>query len=513
MASRSQSELAMNVANILDLKGYVWIEEIATWIEPLDNGTFSIVATEAMKRKMFTYLHKQLGEPFTEGKLQGIFRMAPMLQTLRKNRLHETHIAFKDGLLDCDTFEFETFPEMWDKAKTYKKGDTVRFGEDAENSAIKAQGFDDRYPKFSYTATKDTDDRPPSSSLTQWSRHRGTDKVAFVVLPMTYEEALAGTDKDAPHFHKFLNDMFVDHDGVTDPGLVDNITKMLGYVLMPHMKANKIFMLAGPSASNGKSTFLSIIKNVMPDGSYLEKKFKEFASSSGQNYGKADLIAKRLVICNEESSKDVDSGLLKEFSDGLSEIQFRRLYQEPGHFLPTFKIITAFNSAPEFDKVDKGLLRRMVYIPCLAQFDGSLSFSEVTKPIYDERQHILAFMVRQAKELHNRKWKFPEETKLMQDTKTEMLTEQNSTYEFLYGRYIALPKGSTEKGIPCSAIYADYEFMCKANGRQMPFSSRKFFSMAPIELLGGSYASNGVRYRKCKTVTPPVTDPTIQAFK
>lgn len=485
MPSEAASRLSLGFAYLLDLEGYVWIDEIATWVEPQENGTYIIVTSDMMKTKLFHWLHDQ-GEGFTDGKLAGIFKMVPLLQKLARKRLNESCIAFTDGLLNCTTFKFRPFYPDYDGNKTYINKDCVRFG------------------KYEYSAKREVSpNNPPSTSTTFWYRKSRMNELATSALPMTYAEALESSPDDCPNWLNFLDEIFVDEDGKTSEELVNVVSLMCGYILMPHLLSNKIFMLAGVTASNGKSTFLHIIKQILPEGSVIEKKFKEFASSSGPNWSKADLVAKKLVICNEESSRDVDSGLLKEFSDGMSEVEGRRLYQSPFQFRPTFTILTAFNSPPEFDKVDKGLLRRLVYIPCYAQFDGTKSVQEVVDPILAERNFILAWCIQNAKRLHEMKWKFPKESDIMERTKQEMLTEQNSVYEFVIGRYEPLPKTDETKGLTIMEIYEDYKSWCLDVGRVKPYAKRRFGQMATSDMLGKTKDSNGIRYRHCRRIYPP----------
>lgn len=484
--SKSQSHLAEGFARILDNQGTIFVEELGTWLVPNEDGTHSIVAYEKMKKTLYRYLLHEFGgdSGFSEASLTGTLRLMSVAQNLTRQRLDEDAIVFSDGWLNCDTFEFSPFPPAWETNKTYAKGDRVR------------------QDKYVYVASNDIQDsiKPPSSDSQSWTRNIEPEHVALVALPMTYAEAMAGTDADCPKWMKFLGEVFVDENRKSDPAMIEIVSLMCGYFLMPHLKAAKIFMLSGPTAQNGKSTFLSILKGFMPKGTVIEKKFKEFASNNGNNWGKIDLIGKKVVICNEESGKDVDSGLIKEMGDGLSDIQARRLYQQPIQFRPSFCIITAFNRPPEFDHVDSGLMRRLVYIPCLNVFDGTREVTEIVREVLAEKNAILAWAIRQAKKLHERKWRFPEETTQMKIAKDTMLTHQNSVLEFVTERF----RPSETSKISVHELYNEYVDWCHIVGRTKPYAKRNFGMIANDNYLGKTVDSNGIRYRCCERIPKPL---------
>jgi P4 family phage/plasmid primase-like protien len=481
MGGNPSSKIARTFAEKLDREGYLWVEEIGTWLYPNKDGTCSPAKENKMMKKCFSYMSGQReSEGFTESMLKGTFRMATMLQESNTERLNETHLVFEDGKLNCFTFEFRKFADVWGENTSYSEGDEVIF----EGREYTAQCH------IEPCAT------PPSANLTVWKPKNVYKELALLKIPMTYEEALNGKDDQCPKWIQFLNHVFVKEDKVTaSEELIDIVGLMCGYILMPHLLANKIFLLAGPTASNGKSTFLKIIKSVIPKGFVAELKFKEFASVSGQNYSKIQLPGKKLIICNEESSKGIDSGLLKEFSDGMSEIQARRLYHDPFSFRFNSTIIAAFNTPPEFDRVDSGVIRRLVYIPCFAEFDGSKHINSVVNPIMKEKKEILGWMVRQAKRLHSLNWIIDDSAEIMNNAKETLLIEQNSALTFTKKYY---EPNENAVGYPIIDIYNEYIAWCAKNGFKNPFSSRSFGQICHRNILGQSYSKSGERYRRCR---------------
>lgn len=472
---RSQNVVARDFArNQMDNAGAMWIYEINAAIVPKPEGHFEVLVENEFKKMVIKFMDK---DDYTIGHLNGVLELIPLMMKSSRNMLKETHLALSDGLLDCRNFDFTPFPEQWTEGKQYAKGDSVRYG--IANYEAKLDGPNPA--------------APPSSDLTEWAREFSHAKTALMHVPLTHSEVFDGAD-ECPKWLEFLSQIFVEEDGVTPcPELVKQIGLMCGYFLMPHLKANKIFFLSGPTANNGKSTFLQIIKSLMPDGSYEEKKFKEFASSKSQSYGRAELVGKKLVICNEESSRDIDSGALKEFADGMSTMEARRIYGHPFSFLPTFTIVAAFNTPPSFDNVDAGVIRRFLYFPCNAKFDGSKSVDEVIGPILEERMQILAWMLRQAKRLHDMKWLFPPETEMQKMMKADMLEDQNSIAAFARER-LEIGEGYRTE---VNALYAEYVAYCKDNGSK-PFSSRAFARRGTVDQIGEAFNSNGIRYRRAR---------------
>jgi P4 family phage/plasmid primase-like protien len=312
---------------------------------------------------------------------------------------------------------------------------------------------------------------------------------------------IAGKDIDSypepKKWIKFLNEVFVDDDGKPSGELIDLVSLMCGYVLMPHLKCNRIFMLAGPTASNGKSTFLKILSSLFPPQLVAHQRFRQFASSSGTNWHKAELPGKRLIVCNEESSKDVDASILKDMADGMGRISAERKYLQPFEFIFMAKIICAFNTPPMFDRVDAGVLRRFCFIPCLAQFDGNIQADDIVSDILTERDQILAWMLRQAKRLKAMNWRFPDGSKISQDAKQEMLLEQNSALEFCTEQYV---RDDAAEGISFNQIYDEYVAYAEMTKRK-PFSRISFGMIANRDVLGKSVAKNGLRLRLCRKKT------------
>ncbi len=482
MASVPSSVQSEAFAKELDKKSVVWVEEIGNWIAPHPtDGTYYVVDPHDIRSSLAEAMKSDTGG-FTEGKLKGTLAMVNMFQKKRRKRLNDTHLAFRDGKLDCSTFEFVPTPPPWEDEKTYEKGDAVT------------------YKNVIFSAKKANTQTNPVTGREIWGERERTKNLALISVPLTYRQAMDSTDSDCPRWIEFLSQIFVEEDTVTPSmELLDIISLMCGYVLMPHLKANRIFMLAGPTAANGKSTFLKIIDSILPEDSVAHQRFRQFASATGANWSKAELPGKRLVICNEESSKDVDASILKDMSDGMAKITAERKFMQPFEFYPTFKIICSFNTPPLFDRVDQGILRRFVFIPCLAQFTGKRHADDIIALILTERTQILAWMVRQAARLHSLNWMFPKGGELISNAKEEYLLEQNSVLDFCKGRYEPLPLTDSGKGIPVHDIYDEYFEFVKKSGRK-PFSRVNFGQIAHAGILGKSYSTNGKRYRKCKKI-------------
>lgn len=483
MSSEHSSVLAKRYAkNVLDLKGIAWIDEIGTWIKPCPGGYYKILSAKQIRDDLALHIDAAK-DGFSDGKLKSTVNLLEVFQSEKKERLNETHIAFSDGLLDSITFDFEPFGEKFSRDKAYKKGDKVTF------------------ETFEYVATENpASGKPPSANQEQWERLSNLDRLAMTSLPISYEEAMNGNNSNCPKLMRYLRDMFVGNDGITpDEDLIRNVSLMMGYLLIPHMLGNKIFFLAGPKAHNGKSTFLKFIMELFPKNLVIMKNLKDFASNSGNNYGRAELPGKRIVICAEESSRNVDASALKVFSDGMTTIEARRIYSPPFDFWPTFKILAAFNMPPEFDNVDEGSIRRFMYIPCNRDFDkGGPTPQQIVKDLMTERCQILAFMVRQANELRKMNWRFPDEEGIIEEAKNNFLITQNSVMSFCKENY--RPVKAPGRGIPIKDIYQHYVKYCEENN-YMPFGIRKFGIIAGPKMLGDSYASNSVRCRRAERIT------------
>lgn len=139
--------------------------------------------------------------------------------------------------------------------------------------------------------------------------------------------------------------------------------RLIGYSLTGDISEQIMMFLVG-GGSNGKSTFINIIKDIMGDygkqaksDTFIKKK------ESGANNDIARLVGSRFVsaIESEEGEKLADS-FVKQITGG-EPVLARFLRQEFFEFIPEFKVFFTTNHKPIIGGLDEGIWRRVKLIP------------------------------------------------------------------------------------------------------------------------------------------------------
>lgn len=156
---------------------------------------------------------------------------------------------------------------------------------------------------------------------------------------------------------------FLDQIFLGDKALVEYMQRLIGYSLTGDISEQIMMFLVG-GGSNGKSTFINIIKDIMGDygkqaksDTFIKKK------ESGANNDIARLVGSRFVsaIESEEGEKLADS-FVKQITGG-EPVLARFLRQEFFEFIPEFKVFFTTNHKPIIGGLDEGIWRRVKLIP------------------------------------------------------------------------------------------------------------------------------------------------------
>lgn len=133
--------------------------------------------------------------------------------------------------------------------------------------------------------------------------------------------------------------------------------------------AHKCLVLEG-TGSNGKSTFMNVLKHLAGDGNYSTLSLKDLSSE----YNRQTLDGKLFNISEETPSKSlIDSSLFKIVSSG-GEMMVRLPYKNPYNIRSRAKMIFACNEMPQTMDLSYGLFRRLLIIP----FDQVITKDTVT---------------------------------------------------------------------------------------------------------------------------------------
>ncbi|MED3392790.1 phage/plasmid primase, P4 family, partial [Bacillus thuringiensis] len=156
---------------------------------------------------------------------------------------------------------------------------------------------------------------------------------------------------------------FLDQIFLGDTELIEYMQRLIGYSLTGDISEQIMMFLVG-DGSNGKSTFINTIKDLMGEygkqaksDTFIKKK------ETGANNDIARLAGARFVsaIESEEGERLADS-FVKQITGG-EPVLARFLRQEYFEFVPDFKVFFTTNHKPIIGGLDEGIWRRVKLIP------------------------------------------------------------------------------------------------------------------------------------------------------
>ena len=289
------------------------------------------------------------------------------------------------------------------------------------------------------------------------------------------------TGKLFPHDPKYLSTFRINtpYDPKATSGILDKFLseifpsdalplaeELLGYLLLPTTKYQVCFVLIG-SGANGKSTFLSLVRNFIGDSNASSISLQELTEN---RFCCAELLGKVVNIY-----PDLPSGRLEE-SDifksivGGDWIKAERKYGQPFQFKNYARLLFACNSLPKSADKTAGFFRRWKVIPFPNNFQGQedrsllekLSTPEVFSALLNRA---LTGLVRLEK---NGGFSTPDTV----EHATEDFRKQNdSVFSFISDQIIKAP----DQSVPKEAVYAVYKnTWCPENGISHPELRKSF---------------------------------------
>lgn len=185
----------------------------------------------------------------------------------------------------------------------------------------------------------------------------------------------------ADKFHTFLYDI-----SCGEETLIATLEEVLGYCLTSSVKAGKLVVFLG-GGSNGKSTFLSVVKKLV-SGQYqsfplseLEKSFtRHFIRDALVNIiSEGDMSSKNVII--SDTIKNIITG-----EDTNGEVKGGKNYT----FQPRVKILLATNRLPSsVNSVTFGETRRILLLPFRQRFAGKTDNKFLLEELENELSGIL----------------------------------------------------------------------------------------------------------------------------
>lgn len=330
--------------------------------------------------------------------------------------------------------------------------------------------------------------------LQQHDRELRLSKISNVIFDETAE---------CPVWLQFLDQIFKG-----DAELIDYMQRLIGYSLTGDISEQSMYFLVG-GGSNGKSTFVNTIKNLMGDYG-LQTKSDTFIKKKdqGANNDIARLASARFVSAVEsEEGEKLQESLVKTITGG-EPILARFLRQEFFEFIPEFKVFFTTNHKPIIGGVDEGIWRRVKIIP----FTLNLKPHERDKKLEEKLSLEMSGILNWALE-GCLKWQQSglKEPKVVLDATGNYKAEMDILAPFLEERcYTDEPKNENVR-IEAKELYKVYGDWCYQSGERQ-IGNRSFYRMLETKGFGKTKGTGnksfltGITLNERKPVTKAVTE-------
>ena len=187
-------------------------------------------------------------------------------------------------------------------------------------------------------------------------------------VPFTHEHII--TNKIEwdynPNAYWDMTDEVLNNIACNDPAIRSLLEEMMGYCLFRRNELGKAFILTG-SGSNGKSTFLNMLKTMLGKRNLSVLDLKKL----GDRFSTVMLFGKLANIGDDISDEFVtDAAEFKKIVTGET-IDAEQKGQPKFNFEPYVKLIFSANNIPRIGKGrdSSAILRRLVIVPFNAKFD------------------------------------------------------------------------------------------------------------------------------------------------
>ena len=194
-------------------------------------------------------------------------------------------------------------------------------------------------------------------------------------------------DATCPRFKAFVEEIFSG-----DAELIDYMQRMLGYCLTGLVREQCLSAWYGTGA-NGKTTLINLLAWIFDD--YAVN--LPFSALENQNRNSNDLVglhgARFATAVETREGTRLNEARIKGLTGG-DPITAREMYKNNFTFLPTHKLVLAFNHKPVIADDSHGMWRRIHLVPFNRRFEGEQCDKRLLDKLKDEGPGILAWMVR-----------------------------------------------------------------------------------------------------------------------
>ena len=290
--------------------------------------------------------------------------------------------------------------------------------------------------------------------------------LATIKHPIFYDNT-----KSCPNFDEFLDSCF---DG--DDIRITQIWEMMALCFIKKTIIQKGYVNYG-IGSNGKSTFLAILRNTLGISNTTSIPMQQFQKSQFIGY---ELRGKSANISGDGGTEPLmKTGFIKSLLGG-DAIRCEEKYRNPFDFVPFTTLIFTFNELPVVNDSSDGFTRKIQPIHWEKRFYGNSVNRDVDNIAFDadERSGIFNKLIPIIKRLLDTKKLQHENT--VQETKAIWLSRSDSFFKFKNEHIII---GSKHK-IEINRVKDYYKQVCEDDG-MTPINDNQLFNKIS-EMLGGT---------------------------
>lgn len=294
-----------------------------------------------------------------------------------------------------------------------------------------------------------------------------------------------------PNAYDQTVDLTLNKIACNDESIRSLLEECIGYCFYRRNELSKSFILTG-SGSNGKSTFLDMVRNVLGRNNYVSLDIDELS----EKFSTTTMFGKLANIGDDISDEFLQGKAISQFKKIVSgnDIKAENKGQDVFFFKPSVKLLFSANEIPRVrNKGFKAIKRRLVIIPFNAEF---------SKNDPDYKWNIISLLTEQtATEYLIQLGLQGLERVLMNNgfTDSEAVTKQIDEFEKDNNPIIQFVDEFGEDAIlneSTSEIFTMYDSFCYKNG----FSkvSQKKFSMEIKRLLECEIGDVKINGKKCR---------------
>ena len=309
---------------------------------------------------------------------------------------------------------------------------------------------------------------------------------------------------DCPSWQQFLLDVTQ-----SDDELISFLQRAIGYSLTGDTREQIFFILYG-YGSNGKSTLLSIVREII--GTYSMQTSTDTIlerNNSGIPNDLARLRGARMVAAVEaKAGRRLAEDLIKQITGG-DPITARFLRAEFFEFVPQFKLWLACNHQPRIEGMDEAIWRRIRLIPFKVQFkdadapEGPYKDLTLLSKLQSELPGILNWAIQGCLDWQQNGIGKP---RAMIEATGKYQQSMDVLGQFLSERCVIMPQAT----VLSKELYGDYCKWCEGMNER-PMSHRKFSVRLDERGLFERYISSGQSsWRGLGLVTNDLLDSTSE---